>query len=131
MEKTTVIQLCTCYTGMREGFPGRDVQKAVGHAGMMLQKKFWSRVKNGRTSSIQETANVTGIKEVAPTGPPCCALHTSQSSRAQDHSSFRYKHYSISLANNCNESIGEGIFFFFLKDFICFFLTEREHKQTV
>jgi len=42
----------------------------------MLQKKFRSRVKNGRTSSIQAIANVTGIEEIAPTS---CTLHKSQS----------------------------------------------------
>ena len=64
---------------MLEGFPRGNVQKTVGHAGTMLQKKFWSKVKNGRISGIQVIANVLGIKKIVQTRPQLLyKLYTTQ-----------------------------------------------------
>ena len=66
-----------------------NVQKAAGHAGVMFQEIIWSGFRNGRTSSIQ----VTGVKEIAQTWPPCTAapvMHctTPEASAAPGHCSF-------------------------------------------
>ena len=58
---------------MLQGFLRGNVQKAAGHAGVMFQEKIRSGFRNGRTSSIQVTVNVTGMKEIAQMWPPCTA----------------------------------------------------------